>query len=282
MDRPRANPHPGLGDHAEDPLGADQHPVGARAGARAGQPAALPDAARRDRAHRLDQVVDVGQLGREVPARPGRDPAAERRVLERLREVAQGQPVLGELVLERRDRAPRPGSGPRSRPGRPRAPGRARRGRPRPSRSRSRRSAARPRRRRWSRRRRGSPPRPPPRTSRAPPRAPPRRAGGRPGRAGSRLAADPANDVAVGLAERVRDPVVGRAREDRREHLGRCQPRLRQLDRVERDRLLRHHPEAEPRADLAGGALEVGGCGLLVLVAPAPVLAAPPHGSGYQ
>ena len=28
---PRAHPHPGLGDHAEDPLGADQHPVRARA-----------------------------------------------------------------------------------------------------------------------------------------------------------------------------------------------------------------------------------------------------------
>ena len=39
-------PHPGLGDHAEDALGADQHPVGARPGAGAGQAAALPLARR--------------------------------------------------------------------------------------------------------------------------------------------------------------------------------------------------------------------------------------------
>ena len=36
------------------------------------------------------------------PAGAGRDPAAERRVLERLREVAQRQAVLAELRLERR------------------------------------------------------------------------------------------------------------------------------------------------------------------------------------
>jgi hypothetical protein len=37
-----------------------------------------------------------------VAARPGRDPAAERRVLEGLREVTQREPVPPELVLERR------------------------------------------------------------------------------------------------------------------------------------------------------------------------------------
>ena len=42
--------------------------------------------------------------GREVPARARGDPAAERRELERLREEAHRQPVLGELLLE-----PRPG-----------------------------------------------------------------------------------------------------------------------------------------------------------------------------
>ena len=40
----------------------------------------------------------------EVPGCPGRDPAAQRRVLERLGEVAKGQVVLGQLRLE-----PRPG-----------------------------------------------------------------------------------------------------------------------------------------------------------------------------
>ena len=121
--------HPGLGDHAEDPLGADQHPVGARPGAGARQAAALPDAARRDRAHRLDEVVDVGVQRGEVAAGAGGDPAAERRVLERLRVVAQRQPVRLQLLLELRARWRRPGCARRARPGRPRARGRAGRGR---------------------------------------------------------------------------------------------------------------------------------------------------------
>src|SRR5689334_4579723 len=37
---------------------------------------------------------------REVPARPGRDPATQRRVLEALREVPQRQPMLLELLLQ--------------------------------------------------------------------------------------------------------------------------------------------------------------------------------------
>ena len=106
MDRAGLEPDPRLGDHAEDPLGADQHAVGARAGARAGQPAALPGPARGDRAHGLDQVVDVRVERREVPAGAGGDPAAERRELERLREVPQRQPMLAELVLEPRARRP--------------------------------------------------------------------------------------------------------------------------------------------------------------------------------
>ena len=59
-------------------------------------------ARRRDGADRLDQVVDVRVERREVPAGAGRDPAAERRELERLREVAQRQAVLAQLVLEAR------------------------------------------------------------------------------------------------------------------------------------------------------------------------------------
>ena len=94
-------------------------------GARARQPPALPGPARGDRPHRLDQVVDVGLQRREVPAGPGRDPAAEGRVLEGLREVAQGEPVLAQLLLEAAARSPRPGSAPPASSGRPRAPGRA-------------------------------------------------------------------------------------------------------------------------------------------------------------
>ena len=99
--------HPRPRDHAEDPLRPDQHPVGRRPGARPGQPARLPHARRRQRPHRLDEVVDVGHQRREVPARARRDPAAERRVLERLREVAQRVAVLAQLVLEHRARSRR-------------------------------------------------------------------------------------------------------------------------------------------------------------------------------
>ena len=53
---------------------------------------------------RLDQVVDVRVQGREVAAGACRDPPAERRELERLREVAQREPVLAQLVLEVRAR----------------------------------------------------------------------------------------------------------------------------------------------------------------------------------
>ena len=103
--RPRTHPQPGLGDHAEDALGADQRPVGRGPGARPRQPPALPGPPRRDRPHRLDQVVDVRVERREVPARPRRHPTPERRVLERLRKVPQRQPVLPQLILQ-----PRPGS----------------------------------------------------------------------------------------------------------------------------------------------------------------------------
>ena len=91
----RLHAHPRLGDDAEDPLRPQQHAVGRRPGAGARQPPRLPRAARRDRADRLHEVVDVGPDRREVPARARRDPAAERRQLERLREEAHRQPVLG-------------------------------------------------------------------------------------------------------------------------------------------------------------------------------------------
>ena len=121
---------------------------------------------------------------REVPAGPGRDPAAQGRVLEGLREVAQGQAVLAQLLLE--PRPARPGLDPRRQRARvdfdhPVEPAQVHR-----HHRRARRAAARPRRRRWCRRRTGPPPRPPPRPSSARSRSRPPRAGTRPGPAGSR------------------------------------------------------------------------------------------------
>ena len=120
--RPRLHPHPRLGDHAEDPLGAQQHPVRRRPRPAARQPPRLPQARRRDRAHGLDEVVDVRQPRREVPARARGDPAAQRRQLERLREEAHRHPVLAELLLEPRPVGARPGCARRARRRRPPAP----------------------------------------------------------------------------------------------------------------------------------------------------------------
>ena len=83
-----------------------------------------------------------------------------------------------------------------------------------------------------------------------------------------------ADDVAVGLAERVRDAVVRIRGEDRRDHLRSAQARPRQLDRLERDRLLGRLAEPEALADPGRRRLEVGRRRLLVLIPPAPVLAA--------
>ena len=166
-----------------------------------------PLPARGDRPHRLDQVVDVGVERREVAAGAGRDPAAERRVLERLREVAQREAVLLQLLLERAGRCAPPGSARRARPGRPRARGRgARRSSETEGRSPSARldaaddagAAAEGDR----------PPRPASSTRRAPPRRRPRLGvGDEVGRA-RELAAEAADDVAVGLAERVGGALV--------------------------------------------------------------------------
>ena len=59
---------------------------------------------RRDRAHALDEIVDVRQARREVPAGARRDPAAERRELERLREEAHRHAVRAEQLLDARAR----------------------------------------------------------------------------------------------------------------------------------------------------------------------------------
>src|SRR3954452_16397535 len=95
---------PRLGDHTEDALGADQHPVRAGTGARARQAARLPDAARRDRADGLDEVVDVRRAGGVVTAGARGDPATDRGELPRLRVVAERDVVLAQLLGQ-----PRPG-----------------------------------------------------------------------------------------------------------------------------------------------------------------------------
>ena len=100
--RPALQPHPGLGDDSERALGADHHPVGAGAGARARQAARLHHAGRRDRADAFDEIVDVGVEGGEVAAGAGRDPAAEGRELEALRIVADGEAVRLQGRLDRR------------------------------------------------------------------------------------------------------------------------------------------------------------------------------------
>ena len=72
----RHHPQPGLGDHPQRPLGAEQEAVGAGAGAGGGQPPCLQRPSRGDRPHPLDAVVDVGVQRGVVARRAGRQPAA--------------------------------------------------------------------------------------------------------------------------------------------------------------------------------------------------------------
>ncbi len=109
--RARLQAHPRLADHAEGPLRAAEQPLGSGTGAGGGQPSGLEQPARRDDADRFDELVDVGVQRREVTPRPRRDPPSEGRVLKRLREVAERQPVRAQLRLE--CRALRPGRDPR-------------------------------------------------------------------------------------------------------------------------------------------------------------------------
>ena len=100
--RPVLEPHPRLGDDAENAFGADDEPLGRGAGARARQPPRLEHALGRHHAHALDEIVDVRVERGEVPARARRDPAAQGRILEALREMAQRQAVRLQLRLDRR------------------------------------------------------------------------------------------------------------------------------------------------------------------------------------
>ena len=89
--RPVLEPHPRLGDHAENAFRPDEQAVGAGAGAGAGKAARLDEAARRDDAQVFDEIVDMRVERREMAARPRRDPAAQCRIFEALRKMPQGQ-----------------------------------------------------------------------------------------------------------------------------------------------------------------------------------------------
>ena len=102
VQRARLHAHPCARDHTERALRAREHPIRAHARARAGQPPRLPAPRRGDRADRLHEILDVRPQRREVASRARRDPAPERGELERLREVAQRELVLAQLILERR------------------------------------------------------------------------------------------------------------------------------------------------------------------------------------
>ena len=98
--RPVLQAHPCLRDHAERPLGAEEHPVRRRSCPGPGEPAGLDEAGGGDDAQRLGEVVDVGEHGGEVATGPGREPAAERGELEGLREEPQRVAAGPELLLQ--------------------------------------------------------------------------------------------------------------------------------------------------------------------------------------
>src|SRR5580700_10796758 len=102
MKGPGQDAQPGLGDDPEGALRATEEPVGAGAGAGTGQPPRLPYTDGGNGAHGLDEVLDVGPEGGEVPGGARGEPAAERGVLEGLGEVPQREAMLGELSLEAR------------------------------------------------------------------------------------------------------------------------------------------------------------------------------------
>ena len=69
---------------------------------RARQPPRLDQTFRGNDAKRFTQIIDVGVERGEMTARAGRDPAAERRALETLREMTKREPMRLELRLQRR------------------------------------------------------------------------------------------------------------------------------------------------------------------------------------
>ena len=101
-------PHRRLGDDAEPALRSEDElaEVRARGRGRVGRQVERPG--RRHDAAAGEQRLDPAEADRLLAGRPGGDPAAERRALERLGEVAEGQAVRLERRLEGRpDRARR-------------------------------------------------------------------------------------------------------------------------------------------------------------------------------
>ena len=155
--RARLHAHPRLGDDAEGPLRAEQHPVGRRAGARAGQPPRRPRARSGviARTASTRSSTCVAPVAKCPPARVAIQPPS----VESSKDCGKKrmrQPVRAELLLQARARRRPRRCAPRARPGRPRA---TRSSAPRSSDDRaveaSPGSAARRRRRRSCRRRRG-------------------------------------------------------------------------------------------------------------------------------
>ncbi len=215
----------------------------------------------------------MGPDGREVAAGPRRDPAAQRRVLERLREVAEGELVLGELLVQRRPQ----GAGLDSRRARDLVDLEHPIERAQVDRHRARVAVSDA----------GLDP-----ADDAGPAAVRDRGGAgvgaplehrldlglvaRPGDEVRRmldLAAKAAHDVAVGLPERVGDALAPIGADDLGQRWRRLEPRRRQLDLLQRHGLLGLAAEPEPLADVGRRRLQVRERGLLVLEPPAPVLA---------
>ena len=98
---PLLQPDPGAGDDAERSLGPAEEPLGRGPGAPCGQPPRLDHPGGRHHRQCLDLLVDMRRTGGVVAAGTRGDPAAERRELERLREVAEREAVRLQLLLER-------------------------------------------------------------------------------------------------------------------------------------------------------------------------------------
>ena len=212
----------------------------------------------------------MGVERREMPAGAGRNPAPQGRVLEGLGEVAQGQPVLAQLVLQ-----PGPGG-----------------------------AGLDPRRQRLrvdlqhpiqpAQIERDHRPIPQPRldpTDHAGPaakrhhRGPLRLAPGEhrldlrlvPGKSHQirrvlEFPPEPPHHIPVSLAQSMRNPLVVIVAEQIPESARSLQPRRPQLDRVQRHRLLRLPAEPKPLPDPASGLPKLLPGGHLILVPPPPVL----------
>ena len=116
--RPVLEAHPGLGDDAENALGADEEPVRTGPRARAGEAPRLEAALGRHDDEAFDEIVDMGVERGEMAAGASGDPAAEGRILEALREMAERQSRAASAAPRAPVRRRRPRCGRRARRGR--------------------------------------------------------------------------------------------------------------------------------------------------------------------